>query len=765
MKKIFLVLCVAVGIGVFGHAEKSAAEALTPVSLEVFCGFDGLVKYGHAFPIKAVIKNDGNDFEGTLKLVFPHEKSSSTYNGSWLAAPELAAKNYQLEAPVSVKFGKTQELVITVPYLLDTGKFRAVLLNKEGKEIVNNEITLKGSYSNSVVYIGVLGENSKDFQVFDGVGLYEFVDMSTKLIRFESRDIQENPFFFDSMDLFIISDNTIGELSLKQKDAIMSWVMRGGVLVFDSSVSSELVREFVGEDLFKEETVGNGIIKTAEFNKLIEMLENHKNYELKSSLDQVLVECMGIDRLENSYYLSGTANFWEVSNLTNTVAMDRIPNIWQYAGVLAVYVVLTGPVLYIVLKKLDKRHRIQSWIVFFSISFSVIIFILGGKTRFQKPFINYAAMTTIDNGRIDELVNINIQSPSNAGFTMSVEENYQLMPLNENGYWNPDKEVNWEQFNIGVSFTDNQTKVTIQDLPAFTQEYFRLRRNHISEDNKHIAGEVTFFGGKMFGTLTNNLGMDLENAAIVFYNHIVFLDDFKAGEVKRLNDLKVYLFASDYSYMAIKKMVGTEPARLKNPDKEYIQAAQKEMIVNSYMNQQYSSYNESSFLIGFCSEKDNVAFQMDENYESYGIEMITVPVEINYRRYGRRYYPFVSSTAMLEKGNFSDYSNSVNSEETIIEYSVLSNLENMDLYITQEEYYNEYYEPFHGTMLFYNWDKEVYEQIEKKKTKIDAEDFQNYLSEENKFKVKYLTKLNEEYSQGQKLPRFSVIGGDIDAEN
>ena len=78
----------------------------------------------------------------------------------------------------------------------------------------------------------------------------------------------------------------------------------------------------------------------------------------------------------------------DVLNLNST---DSLPNLKLYAVLLLIYVFLAGPVIYVIMKKKDKRSLLWGIVPVFSIVFSVTIYLIGTSTRIQKPFVNYVS--------------------------------------------------------------------------------------------------------------------------------------------------------------------------------------------------------------------------------------------------------------------------------------------------------------------------------------------------------------------------------------
>lgn len=93
--------------------------------------------------------------------------------------------------------------------------------------------------------------------------------------------------------------------------------------------------------------------------------------------------------------------------------MEHIPKTGRYVVVLAVYVLLAGPAVYLFLKKLHGRKYIWGCVGVLAILFSGIVFVMGSRTRFNAPFVNYVRKINLMPGVKDEKVDFSVRAPYN----------------------------------------------------------------------------------------------------------------------------------------------------------------------------------------------------------------------------------------------------------------------------------------------------------------------------------------------------------------
>lgn len=757
ISSVFLLCCIVLSC----PRALAAADHSDQVNIELRHGYDGNTKYGFHIPVHIKITNSGRGWNGRVKLIVPVEHYHNYQNDSGLLpSTGLSLENYVFQKEIIVREKGETYVNMVIPYLTIEQKIRVILYDEAGKEVTKEEMEMHEEYASYIFYIGILGENKEKYHFFNGVGLFDYADLSTRVLGIDSNSFPDSVYGLDMMDVLITDDLRLNRFSKQQLKVLKTWLMEGGILLADKQVSKEI--EALGISSIEDtKEMGNGCIKIVDLQRLVNEI-GRDNYEVIADLDQILVEILGeyrIGVIEQKYYYGYTGDFWSQSYLTASSSMGRIANVGEYAIVLAVYIFLVGPILYFLLKKIGKRHRFLFCIVAVSLIWSYFIYCIGNKTRFTDAFINYAQILTYDKDLLNDYAVFQVQAPYNSRYEISVKDHYEVIPINESGiYKHEDKEVDFSQYHVAVSEQDGEKRIEIKDKPIFTPEYFTLKTNEELEAGERIETDLVYFDGKLEGSITNHLGRDLEDAVILMYNRMVFLDSLKDGETKRAEDFQIYTYSAYYQSDMLEKLLGLDGKVRQEASPDGIHKKQKSNMLFNYLQTYFSHCSDKVVLIGFDRNKDCLDYQKSTSYPSFGLTMVVSELEISHEKEGRLYYPFVSEYAKPVKGDYTSGNHTMNSEELTMEYRLEDGLEEAELiFFTDSQYDTKQVELFEGRVYLYNWDAGVYDEISVEK-RIGPDQSYFYISPDHVIKVKYITEFEEIYEE-KLLPSISVIGG------
>ena len=146
-----------------------AASALTmhtevenpALEMTVKVGYDGLITYGKAFPVRITIRNNGEDFEGRLGLnAYISAKVYDRFEEYREAFPDRALFPFMLDASVPL-----QEAVKTRP------EKWTLIFGNEGKGLPKEFAT----YGQAVRIESNEKVDSLNLGIAAGIGIYEFI--------------------------------------------------------------------------------------------------------------------------------------------------------------------------------------------------------------------------------------------------------------------------------------------------------------------------------------------------------------------------------------------------------------------------------------------------------------------------------------------------------------------------------------------------------------------------------------------------------------
>ncbi|MDQ0270266.1 hypothetical protein [Cytobacillus purgationiresistens] len=430
------------------HPATAAAEK---IKISVEAGFDGKVKSGEGFPLRVVAENSGGDFSGYLLVEF-----YPTYNAGGsvpvkIELPANSSKSFEVALPgVTEDYQSYNQNEPTIH--LFKGDWR------DGKAVpYKGDKTIKPKFIDIDDHIiGVLSEQYdrlKELRVLPKT--------QTQLVQMKEEHVPKHALSLETLDVLLIDKFAVSALSEEQQAAISEWIAGGGVFIAggtpnasqfygplysllplqttnetkgdasflntnkDKDFPIKELQLFTGE-LEKDATVlaksgetpavvkksyGQGIILQTAFSLGDEPLSSWSNY---SDWFEQLLKHADISNITSGYYGSDMLDqlYWDFAEVNEYFPSSSF-SIGQLIALLAGYIILVVPILYFILRKLDKRE--QAWWIIPSISIlmAVVIFTIGAKDRLGNPQLNqmgfyiqdgqqlkgYQAATTLANNK------------------------------------------------------------------------------------------------------------------------------------------------------------------------------------------------------------------------------------------------------------------------------------------------------------------------------------------------------------------------------
>jgi hypothetical protein len=262
------------------------------------------------------------------------------------------------------------------------------------------------------------------------------------------------------------------------------------------------------------------------------------------------------------------------------------------------------------------------------------------------------------------------------------------------------------------------------------------------------------FGDKVYGNVVNNLDYPIENAAILVYNKVIFLNTIPANSTISLDNMKIYTYNPKFKYGLTNEIAGAKMDKNGVIKDGYMLQNQKKTIIDYYLEKNFGVYTEKAYLIGFTTDINQLELQLDSAYDAYGMTMIETPVYVDYTSGNQQYTTYVP----IKNEEYSASGDIMYTDEMILTYSLGQNLNDINLYFNDLSYYDEeYYKAFSGHIYFYNRNTTLYDPVDLSKKSVSSEELKPYLNEQNEIVIKYVEHFEEEEKQAL-LPSLSTIG-------
>lgn len=776
------------------------------IAMEVLCGYEGSAKSGRYVPVTVQLNSQSaSAFEGTLRIT----------------AMEADYDIYEYDFPVSLKAGASAEKFVEIP-VGHADLLYVKLLDSQEKELIRKRLKMNVSLEVAELFVGVLSDEPDKLSYMNGVGV-NYSSVRIKTFPLKTADMPGNIIGLDLLDVLLITDYDTKMLSEDQVSAIWEWVRGGGTLLIGTGARADdtlaAFRFSILEESYlppEEKSVdmgveystngpgdsfmklvcadvslkgGSGVISNDEFPVLTSAskgkgLVGVAAYDFvdiasfcqvhRSYVDKLFTSLLGEGRLNNlsSYLYSGNSGqYWSVQNMLNTGNVDKLPNLPLYMVVILGYIVISGPVLYLILKKKERRRFYRSGIVSFSLLFTVVVYLMGTRTRFKDTFFTYATIIDASENFVDEYTYINMRTPYNKAYTISLDPSYHVLPITRSSTYDMTPVPHFrgsEEYKVRITNGEKETKVSVQNIAAFTPKYYSLKKKTPNADHKGLLGDITLFEDHVSGTVTNQYPFPVERVAVLMFGKMVVIDSLKPGETVSLDNLPVIHYPINNSYLVAGRVTGTylyTKADIEDP--AYMLALSRSNILSFYLDKYSSAYNPEARIVAFSRQQEDSQFLYKGDYETYGMAMFTSTLDVNTNKDGKTSRSALMKSPVVLSGQYYADSNAAYGLDPVaLEYSLGNDLEVEKLTFenpSEEFLTNESFgitTMFQGNLYFYNHDTGNYDLMESGRTEYSGQELEPYLSPGNTLTVKYVSDNTSDGNWYMTLPMLTVVGRD-----
>lgn len=609
----------AIILFIFGLPNNASAAA--DISVDAEAGFANKVKYESGVPIQFTLVNNGDDFSGDLVLAY-----SETYTlGAGISVPvELAA-------------GETKTIQVAVPGLSDMMSMgntsRSIFLYEGGWED-GKRINAKGDknlspsfFSPSSLFLATLTENSD--RLLQLSKLAPSGSESTQLFHLNQLNrfaLPTEAMAWETIDHLLIDEFSFSDLPEANRKAIIQWVQQGGSLVVGSTENMQATMGELSKEL--PLTLGGPVQVTvpglekelpafeASLNEGAEALLTQGSAVLAArkqigagSLTQTafslgdsqisaqegyakVMERLLPLAINNPQFNQGQSTLeymsYEVGNVNELFESFAVSKFWTVA-IVFFYIILIVPVLYILLKKRDKRELAWIIIPLVALVASIGLFAVGAKDRIANPQIQQTGFFKVDadSGLNGYYMNTLL---SNRGgdyqFTAPSSTSMTTLLNSQFSQGSPQDGAILEQQASGNQLTmRNMRYWSVGSILG--QSYVENTGNfdvQLKVENKNLSG-----------TVTNNFPFALEDVSIWTGTRIIALGNMSPGEELAVNEkvqsdilASISPISTNYAYQQIK-------------DKEELEIARKQTILSASYNQMQTDDN-SPYVIAYTKD-------------------------------------------------------------------------------------------------------------------------------------------------------------------
>ncbi|MCR5202671.1 MAG: hypothetical protein K6D02_06235 [Lachnospiraceae bacterium] len=379
--------------------------------------------------------------------------------------------------------------------------------------------------------------------------------------------------------------------------------------------------------------------------QITDIITNNMSSEGKSKL-----------RNESRNMDNSTASYYYMEGLKKN-DNDNLPNLFLYALILIIYLLINGPVIFYVLRKRKRFAMIWASVPMIAVVFSVLIYLLGAKTRIEAPYSNYLSQLRIlDTGQSQLSTYFSLTSPNNKAYTMDFEGNRDITPLT------PDSDRAQETgevkstkvaYDYGIEYNKDATKILMKNVYSFEERCF-CDRTTVKTSNG-IKTDIVKDKDDFLGKIENSTKYNLVNCFLYDNGYVVKVGDVKKGdsiEFSTKDEPGLKLTPEDYDYDLVN--LGAVLLNHEISDKNYkysITEQRMRSLISAYVNSPMNS--QGVFIYGFIDGYEN-DFIKKFGVKNSGITAVCQDINLSYRYDNFETIPDISKFAVNYDENQTD---------------------------------------------------------------------------------------------------------------
>ncbi len=557
------------------------------------------------FNIQVTVENQGEDWEGSVRLMVDEEYMSVAAYDTVISLPEGSVKQFVVNIPKSTLENSNGTVNV---YMVD--KKSKVIAEEKFKNLLREEADM--------LSMGILSDHYADLTFLDmgGYRLYYYREnLPVKLSEVTKDTLLED---LESLVFLVIDSYNTEILTEEQILAIEAWVSDGGVLIMGTGAyGEEILKGF--EDSFLGVTCEGvfepGISKyeldygdenKLHFAELRDEYGQFYNYATGAMirsygdgaigvLSYSLTEVAGMDasffeysnredfvlyiledissysnsRYNSSLYYSGYNNKYNMRRMLGLISSNNSPlNLNVLKVLVVVYVIFAGPVLYIILR-LCKKREWYWYAVPVTAFWGVVLIALTGR-GFEVVDTRAYTVTAQNLGGSGQKESILFcYDAEHKEWALELAAGYDYACAFYNDYYNYNGSPEDGYYHHFVKEGDT-VSIGLNPSTNFEDSFFVAVDK--SSDTSNI-GHLTGFGiaddwaspSGLVGTVTNQTMYDFPYFAVIDEGALYVFEELKAGESCNLAKVsalyagsKNYDVLNDYFYDCVREAYNNE---------------------------------------------------------------------------------------------------------------------------------------------------------------------------------------------------------------
>ncbi len=529
-------------------------------SVNTFIGFEQQYIVGNTVPVSAIMVNNGEDFKGEFQIKVDY----TVYN-------QNEGKEYGIYyQPLELQKGAGKQINFSIPVGTIQKDFEVTLVDKKGKVVYKKYFSAK-PLDPATILVGVLSERPTDMSYISAIHFAENEDYTgdyTKTVFLGKETFPSEKASMNHFKVIVIDDFDTKELSQQQKDALLEWIEYGGVCVIGTGVNAsktlgglQNIVSVSNYDTISKSIVIEGERARADVAQLelsqidgVETITDNASiikigtgsvilYDISLSLAPVTNIAGFVNNIKQCCeYASESLQLIEYTDSYENNPMQyvarRFPelktsSIYIILATVAIYVVVIGPIVYIILKRKDKRE--MGWVVIPALSaiFMIAIFVLSINSQYKNGILNIVSATEIKQGQSTAKTDIYgyVKSRKKGDITLTSDEFANLSVPMKNAYRYNDIT---EEKCINKVLLSGKTEITYLNRRSWQSNNFEMET--LTDLGGTIDCDMKMENDRLVGNIANHTNRNLKDIIVIAGKKVSVIDHLKSGESIDFNE-------------------------------------------------------------------------------------------------------------------------------------------------------------------------------------------------------------------------------------
>ncbi|MBI5958840.1 MAG: hypothetical protein HY866_08905, partial [Chloroflexi bacterium] len=509
----------------------------TDIQLSTSVGYGGYYRQGQWIPVRITISNTGDeDLDGYIRV----------RTGAVGGLEETVYRT-----PIDLPRGSRKQVFLYISLENFDSNLEVEVVDRDSSLIKREPASLQMAQATDILYAVV---TESIYGAVDLAALWPGVGQAYQT-NWQIDDIPPLAEALAGLDVLMFHDADTGSLNTEQTTAITRWVLEGGHLIvtggdawqrtsgglqallpvslqgtvpLDSLLPLADYLGLPGELLNEETTAANSsLIATAytlvsagdvplivrhafgsgtvDFLAIDPHAEPFRSWGEKERLWYTLIASVG----QKPSWGRGFSNWETARDATMTTSSTVLPTLLQLCGFLLLYIVLIGPINYLLLKRINRREWAWFTIPVLIILFSVLAYRVGFNLRGNEPIVNRLSVVRVwaDSEQAQVVSLVGVQSPRRTSYDVAAEPGYTLRTLPETGIG----------LNVPVTVSEG-TRYRAEDVlidagmvGSFIVSGYTAAPELEASATWHLSDKAP----RLLGSITNTTGFRLQEAVLL----------------------------------------------------------------------------------------------------------------------------------------------------------------------------------------------------------------------------------------------------------